>query len=175
MNKDILNNVSRTLGISPDVIEKVYKAYWLYIKTTIEALPLKDNLNEEEFLKLRTNFNITSIGKLYCNLDKYNKIKRRFNIIDKLRNAENKILWQGKTDGSGLALKLGNRRTGVVRGQSMLQAAMARFAEARSDAAIIRAAGKPAPPRPRREAASSASSSRAWPVAPSAWARRSAA
>ena len=64
MNKDILNNVSRTLGISPDVIEKVYKAYWLYIKTTIEALPLKDNLNEEEFLKLRTNFNVTSPGKL---------------------------------------------------------------------------------------------------------------
>lgn len=47
-------------------------------------------------------------------------------------------------EGSGLALKLGNRRTGVVRGQSMLQAAMARFADARSDAAIIRAAGKPA-------------------------------
>lgn len=90
MNKDILNNVSRTLGISPDVIEKVYKAYWLYIKTTIEALPLKDNLNEEEFLKLRTNFNIPSIGKLYCNLDKYNKIKKRFDLIDKLRNAENK-------------------------------------------------------------------------------------
>ena len=64
MNKDILNNVSRTLGISPDVIEKVYKAYWLYIKTTIEALPLKDNLNEEEFLKLRTNFNVQSVGKL---------------------------------------------------------------------------------------------------------------
>ena len=90
MNKDILNNVSRTLGISPNVIEKVYKAYWLYIKTTIEALPLKDNLNEEEFLKLRTNFNIPSLGKLYVTWNRFVRCKKRYELIKKLRNAENK-------------------------------------------------------------------------------------
>ena len=90
MNKDILNNVSRTLGISPDVIEKVYKAYWLYIKTTIEALPLKDKLNEEEFLKLRTNFNIPSLGKLYVTWNRFVGCKKRYELIKKLRNAENK-------------------------------------------------------------------------------------
>ena len=90
MNKDILNNVSRTLGISPDVIEKVYKAYWLYIKTTIKALPLKDNLNEEEFLKLRTNFNIPSLGKLYVTWNRFVRCKKRYELIKKLRNAENK-------------------------------------------------------------------------------------
>ena len=90
MNKDILNNVSRTLGISPDVIEKVYKAYWLYIKTTIEALPLKDNLNEEEFLKLRTNFHIPSLGKLYVTWNRFVGCKKRYELIKKLRNAENK-------------------------------------------------------------------------------------
>lgn len=86
MNKDILNNVSRTLGISPDVIEKVYKAYWLYIKTTIEALPLKDNLNEEEFLKLRTNFNIGSLGKLYVTWNRFVGCKKRYELIKKLRS-----------------------------------------------------------------------------------------
>ena len=90
MNKDILNNVSRTLGISPDVIEKVYKAYWSYIKTTIEALPLKDNLNEEEFLKLRTNFNVPSLGKLYVTWNRFVGCKKRYELIKKLRNAENK-------------------------------------------------------------------------------------
>ena len=90
MNKDILNNVSRILGISPDVIEKVYKAYWLYIKTTIEALPLKDNLNEEEFLKLRTNFNVPSLGKLYVTWNRFVRCKKRYELIKKLRNAENK-------------------------------------------------------------------------------------
>lgn len=90
MNKDIYLDVSSTLGISPDVIEKVYKAYWLYIKTTIQALPLKEDLTEEEFSKLRTNFNIPSLGKLSCTLDKYKGTKKRFKLIEKLRNAEDK-------------------------------------------------------------------------------------
>lgn len=90
MNKDIYLDVSRTLGISPDVIEKAYKAYWLYIKTIIQALPLKEDLTEEEFSKLRTNFNIPSLGKLSCTLDKYKGTKKRFKLIEKLRNAEDK-------------------------------------------------------------------------------------
>ena len=60
MNKDIINNVSRTLGISPNVVEKVYRAYWLYIKETIQALHLKEEVSEEDFVKLKTNFNIHS-------------------------------------------------------------------------------------------------------------------
>jgi hypothetical protein len=90
MNKDIYLDVSRTLGVSPDVVEKAYKAYWLYIKTTIQALPLKEDLTEEEFSKLRTNFNIPSLGKLSCTLDKYRGTKKRFKLIEKLRNAEDK-------------------------------------------------------------------------------------
>ena len=90
MNKDIINNVSRTLGISSNVVEKVYKAYWSYIKETIQALPLKEELSEEDFLKLQTNFNIPSLGKLYCPLDKYNKVKNRFKLIEKFRDAKNK-------------------------------------------------------------------------------------
>lgn len=90
MNKDIYSDVSRTLGISPDVVEKAYKAYWLYIKTTIQALPLKEDLTEEEFSKLRTNFNIPSLGKLSCTLDKYRGTKKRFKLIERLRNAEDK-------------------------------------------------------------------------------------
>lgn len=90
MNKDIYLDVSRTLGISPDVVEKAYKAYWLYIKTTIQALPLKEDLTEEEFSKLRTNFNIPSLGKLSCTLDKYRGTKKRFKLIERLRNAEDK-------------------------------------------------------------------------------------
>lgn len=90
MNKGIYSNVSNILGIPPDVVEKVYKAYWLYIKTTIQNLPLKEDLTEEEFLKLRTNFNIGSLGKLNCTLDKYKGIKKRFKLIERLRNAKNK-------------------------------------------------------------------------------------
>ena len=90
MKKEIILDVSRNLDISPDVIEKVYKAYWSFIKETIQALPLKDNLSEEEFLTLKTNFNVPSLGKLACTLDKYNRVKKRFKLIKNFRNAENK-------------------------------------------------------------------------------------
>ena len=88
MKEDIILSVSKNLGISPDVVEKVYKAYWLYIKTTIQALPLKEDLTDEEFSHLRTNFNIPSLGKLSCTIDKYRKTKDRFKLIEKFRNAE---------------------------------------------------------------------------------------
>ena len=90
MRRDIILSVSKDLGISPDVVEKVYRAYWLYIKTTIEALPLKENLTEKEFLKLRTNFNIGSLGKLCVTYKHYIGIKKRFEYLRKIRNNENK-------------------------------------------------------------------------------------
>ena len=90
MKKEIILDVSRNLDISPDVIEKVYKAYWSFIKETIQALPLKDNLSEEEFSTLKTNFNVPSLGKLACTLDRYTRVKKRFKLIKNFRNAENK-------------------------------------------------------------------------------------
>lgn len=39
---------------------------------------------EEEFNKLKTNFNIPSLGKIYCNFDKYKGIKEQFQHAKKL-------------------------------------------------------------------------------------------
>lgn len=86
MNKEDLGKVAQEINLPVDVVEKTYKAYWQYIKNTIEALPLKEDITEEEFLRLKTNFNIPSLGKLSCTLDKYNRVKRRFNYIKQLKN-----------------------------------------------------------------------------------------
>jgi hypothetical protein len=40
---------------------------------------LKEDLSDEEFLKLRPNVNIPSIGKFYVTLERYRKVKARFN------------------------------------------------------------------------------------------------
>ena len=90
MKKDIILSVSKDLGISPDVVEKVYRAYWLYIKTTIEALPLKEDLTEEEFSKLRTNFNIGSLGKLFVTYKHYVGVKKRFEYLRKIGEYEDR-------------------------------------------------------------------------------------
>ena len=86
MKKEIILDVSRNLGISPDVIEKVYKAYWSFIKETIQALPLKDNLSEEEFSTLKTNFNVPSLGKLCVTWNRFVGCKKRYELIKKLRS-----------------------------------------------------------------------------------------
>ena len=85
-----ISGTSCKLGIPSELVGKVYKAYWSFIKETIQALPLKDNLSEEEFSTLKTNFNVPSLGKLTCTLDKYTRIKKRFKLIKNFRNAENK-------------------------------------------------------------------------------------
>ena len=82
---DIVGKVSEELGLPKEVVDKTYKAYWLFIKHHIQSLPLKENLNEEDFAKLRTNFNIPSLGKLCVTWDRLVGCKKRFEIIKKFR------------------------------------------------------------------------------------------
>ena len=82
---DIIGKVSQEMDIPLEVVDTAYKSYWKFIKQTIQSLPLKDNISEEEFAKLRTNFNIPSLGKLTCTFDRMMGIKKRFKYIKRLR------------------------------------------------------------------------------------------
>ena len=82
---DIVGKVSRELNLPREVVDKTYKAYWLFIKQHIQSLPLKENLNEEDFAKLRTNFNIPSLGKLSCTYDRMLGMKKRYKLIKQIR------------------------------------------------------------------------------------------
>lgn len=82
---EIISKVSKDTGLPEKVVNNTYKAYWLYIRNTISALPLKEDINESEYSILRTNFNIPSLGKLTCNYQRYLGVKKRFNYISKLR------------------------------------------------------------------------------------------
>lgn len=86
---DIIGKVSQEMDIPLEVVDIAYKSYWKFIKQTIQSLPLKDDISEEEFAKLRTNFNIPSLGKLTCTFDRMMGVKKRFKYIKRLReNAE---------------------------------------------------------------------------------------
>ena len=82
---DIIGKVSQEMGIPPEVVSTAYKSYWKFIKQTIQSLPLKDDISEEEFAKLRTNFNIPSLGKLTCTFDRMMGVKKKFKYIKRLR------------------------------------------------------------------------------------------
>ena len=83
---EILSKVSEETGLPIDIINKTYKAYWDFIKQTIQGMPLKEeNIKEDEFLKLRTSFNVPSLGKLCVTWDRLMRCKNRFRIIKRLR------------------------------------------------------------------------------------------
>ena len=89
---DIIGKVSEELNLPKGVVDKTYKAFWLFINQSIRSLPLKEDLNEEDFAKLRTNFNIPSLGKLTCTYDRMLGVKKGFEFIkqlmEKRRNEE---------------------------------------------------------------------------------------
>lgn len=82
---DIIGRVSEELNLPKEVVDKTYKAFWMFINKHIQSLPLKENLNEKDFAKLRTNFNIPSLGKLTCTYDRMLGVKKRFNFIKQIR------------------------------------------------------------------------------------------
>lgn len=86
---EIINQVSKELDIPVEVVDRAYRSSFEFIKNKIQSLPLKEDISEEEFSELRTNFNIPSLGKLVCTFDRMEGVKKRFNYIKKLReNAE---------------------------------------------------------------------------------------
>lgn len=79
---EIVREVANEMGLPANHVNKVYRAYWKMIREHITSLPLKDDLTDEEFLKLQPNVNIPSIGKLYVTLDNYKKKKKQYYIIE---------------------------------------------------------------------------------------------
>ena len=86
--QEIIQKVSVDTGIPIEVVDKAYKAFWSYIRNSVQELPLKTELTEAEFLSLRTNFNIPSLGKLCVPYDKYKGVKAKFKYIKSLRTRE---------------------------------------------------------------------------------------
>ena len=83
---EAIKQVSIELGLPPQVVKEAYESYWTFIRNNIKALPLKEDLSKEEFDKLRTNFNVPSLGKLCCTYDRMIGVKKRFEHIRKLRD-----------------------------------------------------------------------------------------
>lgn len=87
---EIVQRISEDTGIPTDIIDKAYKAFWLYIRNSVQELPLKEDITETEFLSLRPNFNIPSLGKLTCTYSRYRGVKDKFQHIKNIRKKNEK-------------------------------------------------------------------------------------
>lgn len=82
---EIISKVADKLGLSVRLVDRTYRAYWKSIREHITSLPLKEDLTDEEFLKLQPNVNIPSIGKLYVTLDRYKRMKKMQEIRNQIK------------------------------------------------------------------------------------------
>lgn len=72
---NIYKKVAKQLQLNDKDVKQVYLAYWAYIKDHIQQLPLKENITEEDFNKLRTHINISSLGHLSCSYRRMLNVK----------------------------------------------------------------------------------------------------
>lgn len=88
--EEIITQVSKETGIPRRIVDRTYRAYWRAIREYITSLPLKEELTDEEFLKLKPNVNIPSIGKLNVTLKRYKRVKSTYNKIKEIKNLKDK-------------------------------------------------------------------------------------
>lgn len=90
MDNTVYEEIAAEMNLPVEVVKLAYTSYWRFIRHTIEVLPLRNNLSEDEFNQLKTNFNIPSLGKLNCTYDRYDGVNKKFRYIRELKNGNTK-------------------------------------------------------------------------------------
>lgn len=85
---EIIDSVAERLGLPRELVDRTYRAYWKAIRTHMASLPLKEDLSDEDFMKLQPNVNIPSIGKFHVTLDRYKRMKKMYDIKNNLKHKE---------------------------------------------------------------------------------------
>lgn len=78
--KMLIHSIGLKYNLQDEVIRKIIASPYKFAKEKIKSLEINDDITEEEYNKLKTNFNFPSIGKLYSSFEvfvKYKKIKEK--------------------------------------------------------------------------------------------------
>jgi len=69
-----VDRLSKKYNRTPEEIVNIVESQYLFMRSKTKELDIDRNLSREEFNKLKTNFNIPCIGKLYASYYIYKKI-----------------------------------------------------------------------------------------------------
>ena len=73
-------------GYSDEVIKNIIESQYDFIKKTMIKLPFRETNTEEEFNKLKTNFMLRKLGKIYSNYKILEYIKIQVEAANKTNN-----------------------------------------------------------------------------------------
>lgn len=74
--KTVIEDLAKEYDLPTDVIEDIYDSQWDFIVETIEDLEFND-VTEENFKTLKTNFNIPALGKFYTTYYKVKNVREK--------------------------------------------------------------------------------------------------
>tara|TARA_R110000796_G_scaffold181330_1_gene297849 strand:- start:16412 stop:16672 length:261 start_codon:yes stop_codon:yes gene_type:complete len=69
--------LSEKYGLDIEVIKKIISSPYDFIQKKTKELNFKDGLTREEFDKMKKNFNIPGLGKLYASYYLYEQIQKK--------------------------------------------------------------------------------------------------
>jgi hypothetical protein len=88
---EMIEIVAAAVNKPKDVVRLAYRSQYKFIIDHIRALPLDKNMTKEEFDKLKTNFSLMDIGKLYCTWENVQKRRKYYKyIVPKIRELARK-------------------------------------------------------------------------------------
>lgn len=74
--KSLIHSIGLKYNLQDDVIKKIVHSPYKFTRKMISELQINDEITEEEFNKLKTNFIYPYIGKIYSQFDVLNKLKK---------------------------------------------------------------------------------------------------
>ena len=83
--KAICDTVAAEQKASKVLMEKLYRAYWLFVKEKILEMDFSRKLTEKEFEESKLSITIPHIGRLACTWKMYNEINNDLKRIKEIR------------------------------------------------------------------------------------------
>jgi hypothetical protein len=72
----LIHTLGLEFGLQDNVVKKIVQCPFKFTRETITNLELKEDLTEEEFNMIKTNFIYLHIGKLYISYTTYERIQK---------------------------------------------------------------------------------------------------
>ena len=69
--------IAKEKNLSLDEVKKIIAAPYDFIREKSKEIVFKDGMSKEDFKKMKKNFNIPAIGKLYASYFLYNEFQER--------------------------------------------------------------------------------------------------